>query len=79
MVYYIEDLALTFDNIDVECLFIEMSSCSFFGGKKVVIGCIYWPPDSDNGSLIEILASTSDFINVEDNMFYIGGLQHKLI
>jgi hypothetical protein len=39
----------------------------------VVIGCIYRPPNSDIGSFIDILASTLDLINNEDEMCFLLG------
>ena len=42
-----QHITLTSDNSDDESLFIEITSFSSLGGKEVVIGCDYQPPDTD--------------------------------
>lgn len=56
--------------IDVEVFFIEITFCSFSGGRNVIIGCVYWPSDTDIGSFNEVLGSTFDRINMENCVFY---------
>ena len=52
-----EEHALATHNINVESPFIEIPSCTFFGGKKVRIGCVYRAPDTDIGIFNDALAS----------------------
>lgn len=68
-----EDLAPPLKNIDVEALFIEITSCSFFGGRNVIIGCVYRPPDIDIGCFNDMLASTLDMINMERKQCFLLG------
>lgn len=56
-----------------EDLFIGIPSCKLFSGKTVLIGCFYWPPGTDIGSFIDVLASTLDLINNEDNICFLLG------
>lgn len=58
-----QELSNSFDKIEVESLFIEIQSSSSFGGKNVIIGCIYRPPDTDVSIFNDVLSSTIELIS----------------
>ncbi len=64
------DLALTSNESEIESVFIELTSCSSFGGKNVIIGCIYCPPDTDINCFNEVFAASLDVINKEGKLCY---------
>ena len=58
-----QELSNSFDKIEVESLFIEIPTFSGFGGKNVIIGCIYRPPDTDVSIFNDVLSSTVELIS----------------
>ena len=68
-----EDLAHELKNIDVEALFIEITSCSFFSGRNVIIGCVYRPPDTDSVSFNDTLGTILEMINTERKLCFLLG------
>lgn len=67
-----EDLALALRSIDAEALFTEITSCSLFGGRNVIVGCVYRPPDTDIGGFNDVLASTLAMINLERQLCFLS-------
>lgn len=66
-----EDFSLKLDGAEVESVFIELSGVS--GGKNIIVGVIYRPPDSVVKYFNESLSSLLDLINKEDKLCYILG------
>ena len=66
-----EDLVHELKNVDVEALFIEITFCSFFSGRNVIIGCVYRPPDTDLGSFNDMLGSTLERMNMERKLCFL--------
>lgn len=67
------DLALTINENEIESVFIELISCSLFGGKNVIIGCIYRPPDSNINHFNDAFAASLDVIGKEGKLCFIQG------
>lgn len=61
-----EDFSLKLDGAEVEPVFIELSGVS--GGKNIIVGVIYRPPDSVVKYFNESLSSLLDLINKEDKL-----------
>lgn len=65
------DLILNSENREIESLFVELAGTS--GGKNVIIGVIYRPPDSCIRHFIESLSTTLDLINYENKLCFLLG------
>lgn len=65
------DLSVNFQGTDTESIFIELTQSK--NGRKIIIGCIYRPPDSDLNNFNNSMASALDRITREGKMCYILG------
>lgn len=65
------DLFLKSDKIEVESVFVELSGV--LGGKNIITGVIYRPPDSVIKDFSDSLSSSLDLINKEGKLSYILG------
>jgi len=68
-----KDIVSNFDESNVESLFLEILSCSQFGKRNVIIGCIYRPPDSNINCFNDALSAALDVINDEGKLCFLLG------
>lgn len=68
-----KDISQQLDKIAVESVFVEIPSCPQFGGKNIIIGFIYRPPDSDTDTFIDALCLTLEMITKEHKMCFLFG------
>lgn len=66
-----EDFCLMSDTTEVESIFLELTG--FSGGKNVIVGVVYRPPDSTINVFNECLFSSLDLINKENKPCFILG------
>jgi len=66
-----EHFSLKLDGPEVESVFIELSGVS--GGKNIIVGAIYRPPDSVLNDFNDSLSSLLYLINNENKICYIIG------
>ena len=76
-----EDLNSIFINTAIEANFVEVTNCTHFGDKNVIVGCIYRPPDPANmPTFIDLLSSTITLINKENKpSFLLGDFNSDLL
>ncbi len=65
------DLSLKSDKVEVESVFVELFGVS--GGRNIIIGVIYRPPDSVIKNFNDSLSSSLDLINKDGKLCYILG------
>lgn len=66
-----DDLKLKTGNKDIESIFIEITLSR--SDKKIIIGCVYRPPDADIAHFNDSMTHTLELINKEGKMAYILG------
>ena len=55
-----KDLDLISNETKVESVFLELMSCPVFGGRNVIIGCIYHPPHAEMNYFNDTLTASLD-------------------
>lgn len=68
-----KDLDLMTNETGVESVFVELMSCPVFGGRNVIVGCIYRPPNAEFKSFSDSLTASLDVINKEGKLCYLLG------
>lgn len=67
------DISQQLHKITAESVFVEIPSCPQFGGKNIIIGCIYRPGDSDTDTFIDAFCLTLEMITKERKMCFLFG------
>ena len=65
------DLSVNSEGADTESIFIELTLPK--NGRKIIIGCVYCPPDTDINNFNNYMASSLDRITKEGKMCYVLG------
>ncbi len=68
-----KDLDLISNETEIESVFLELISCPVFGGRNVIIGCIYRPPHAEINSFNDTLTASLEVINKEGKLCYLLG------